>query len=98
MDGMKKESDCPFCVLVTGTDNPSVESKQSDIFYRDENIIAFISAGWWPNNPGSVLIIPIEHHRNIYDIPETLYAAVNEFGRHLAVIMKHEYGCDEDIV
>ena len=91
---MKEESDRPFCVLVTGADNTSVESKQSDIFYRDDNIIAFISAGWWPNNPGSVLIIPKTHHRNIYDIPKTLYNAVNEFGRRLAVIMKREYECD----
>jgi hypothetical protein len=33
---MKEESDCPFCVLVAGADNTSVESKQSDIFYRSK--------------------------------------------------------------
>jgi histidine triad (HIT) family protein len=91
---MKRVSNCPFCALVAGADNLSVESKQSDVFYRDHNIIAFISAGWWPNNPGSVLIIPKTHHHNIYDIPKTLYGAVNEFGRRLAVIMKREYECD----
>ncbi|HET9131824.1 MAG TPA: HIT family protein, partial [Terriglobia bacterium] len=90
---MEPTSSCPFCVLASGVDRSSVESKQSDIFYRDDRIIAFISAGWWPNNPGSVLIIPIEHHRNIYNIPEALYAAVNEFGRRLAVVMKREYAC-----
>jgi histidine triad (HIT) family protein len=91
---METASSCPFCVLASGVDSLRVESKQSDIFYRDDKIIAFISAGWWPNNPGSVLITPQNHHRNIYDIPETLYAAVNEFGRRLAPIMKREYECD----
>jgi histidine triad (HIT) family protein len=91
---MEPASSCPFCVLASGVDSFRVESKQSDIFYRDDNIIAFISAGWWPNNPGSVLIIPQKHHCNIYDIPKTLYSAVNEFGRRLAVIMKREYECD----
>jgi histidine triad (HIT) family protein len=40
------------------------------------------------------LIIPRKHPRNIYDISETLYVAVNEFGRRLAVIMKREYECE----
>jgi histidine triad (HIT) family protein len=85
---------CPFCVVASGFDSPDVESKQSDVFYRDDDVIAFISAGWWPNNPGSVLIIPVRHYRDIYDIPENAYAAVNEFGRRLATTMKQEYKCD----
>src|SRR5262245_39442293 len=94
MDPMETASSCPFCVLASGVDSFRVESKQSDIFYRDDNIIAFISAGWWPNNHGSVLIIPRQHHRALYSIPTKLYAAVNEFGRRLAGITKREYGCD----
>jgi histidine triad (HIT) family protein len=85
---------CPFCVVAAGADNLSVDSRQSDVFYRDPEVVAFISAGWWPNNPGSVLIIPTQHHRNIYDIPPTAYAAVNELGRRVGIIMKREYGCD----
>jgi histidine triad (HIT) family protein len=84
---------CPFCVVVAGADNLTVDSRQSDVFYRDPEVVAFISAGWWPNNPGSVLIIPTQHYRNIYDIPPTAYAAVNELGRRVGIIMKHEYGC-----
>jgi diadenosine tetraphosphate (Ap4A) HIT family hydrolase len=63
-------------------------------FYKANDIIAFISAGWWPNNPGSVLIIPSHHYRDIYDIPATVFAAVNEFGRNLALVMKREYECE----
>lgn len=87
-------ANCPFCVLAAGADRPEIESKQSDTFYRDEEILAFISAGWWPNNPGSVLVIPRRHYDNIYDVSESAYAAINAFGRRLAHVMKQEYACD----
>lgn len=85
---------CPFCVLAAGVDRMGIESRQSDIFYRDEFVMAFISAGWWPNNPGSVLIAPIQHYENIFDIPANLYAAVNELGRRLAPVIRMEYDCE----
>jgi histidine triad (HIT) family protein len=85
---------CPFCVLASGIDHPGVESKQSDVFYRDQDVIGFISAGWWPNNPGSALVIPKQHYEDIFDIPPPAYAAVNEFGRRLAAVMKREYACE----
>jgi histidine triad (HIT) family protein len=88
------EENCPFCIVVAGVDDPSIESKQSDVFYRGLDVVAFISAGWWPNNPGSVLIVPVQHYRSIYDIPATAYAAVNELGRRVGITMKREYGCD----
>jgi histidine triad (HIT) family protein len=94
MDQMESVSYCPFCVLAGVWIVSAEKANKGDIFYRDDYIIAFISAGWWPNNLGSVLIIPKTHHRNIYDIPKTLYDAVNDFGRRLAVIMKLEYECD----
>jgi histidine triad (HIT) family protein len=91
---MTSEFVCPFCVVAAGMDDPNVDSKQSDVFYRDPDVVAFISAGWWPNNPGSVLIIPTQHYRNIYDIPTTAYLAVNELGRRVAIVMKREYRCE----
>jgi histidine triad (HIT) family protein len=71
-----------------------IESRQSDIFYRDEFVMAFISAGWWPNNQGSVLIAPIQHYENIFDIPANLFEAVNELGRRLAPLIQMEYDCE----
>jgi hypothetical protein len=91
---MSVDTTCPFCVVAAGDDNPSVDSKQSDVFYRDAEVVGFISAGWWPNNPGSVLIIPTQHYRSIYDIPPQSYAAVNELGRRVAIIMTTEYPSD----
>ena len=85
---------CPFCTVASGIDDTRVESRQSDVFYRDTDVVALISAGWWPNNPGSVLIVPTHHFRNIYDISPAAYGAVNEVGRRVAEIMKREYGCD----
>lgn len=83
---------CPFCSIAAGDDDPRVESRQSDVFYRDDEVIGLISAGWWPNNPGSALIVPSRHYRNIYDIPPAVYAAVNELGRLAGIAMKREYG------
>ncbi len=51
--------DCPFCRLADGLD--TTLSSQDDVVYRDDSVTAFLSAGWWPNNPGHVLIIPSEH-------------------------------------
>ena len=85
---------CPFCVLVSGMDNSDIGSKQSDVFYRTEAVMTFISAGWWPNNPGSASIIPTQHYSNIYEIPPSVYVSVNECGRRVAITMKREYGCD----
>lgn len=84
---------CPFCVLASGQDLHSVESKQSDIFFQDETAIAFISAGWWPHNPGSVLVVPKDHFLNIYDVPKNIYGHVNEIARQIAIAMKAEFRC-----
>jgi histidine triad (HIT) family protein len=29
---------------------------------------------WWPDNPGSVLVIPDDHYENVYDMPPALGA------------------------
>ncbi|MDP9383566.1 MAG: HIT domain-containing protein, partial [Chloroflexota bacterium] len=57
--------DCPFRRLVRGLDTKV--SGQDDVVYRDDQVTAFMSVGWWPNNPGHVLVVPNEHHENIYD-------------------------------
>jgi histidine triad (HIT) family protein len=90
---LTEDAICPFCVLAAGTDQPGIESRQTDVFYRGPDAVAFISAGWWPNNPGSALIIPVQHYRNIYDISPVAYASVNELGRRVGIVMKREYGC-----
>lgn len=85
---------CPFCLVVQGIENEHVYTKQQDIVYQDENVTAFISAGWWPNNPGHVLIVPNRHFENMYDLPLSYAGAIQQVAQQLALAMKETYRCD----
>lgn len=84
--------DCPFCRLVRGLDTSA--SSQDDVVYRDESVTAFVSAGWWPNNPGHVLVVPNAHYENVYDLPPELATPIQRVTRNVAVAFKEIYGCD----
>jgi len=85
---------CPFCLAVQGIENAHVWTVQEDIFYRDNDITAFIAATCYPNNKGQVLIIPNAHYENIYDLPDNLSAKIHAFARKVALALKATYGCD----
>jgi histidine triad (HIT) family protein len=76
--------DCPFCRIVSRGDWTGESTVQDDIVYRGDEVTAFIASSWWPANPGHVLVVPNEHYRNVYDIPEDLLAAVQVMGKHVA--------------
>ncbi|MBA2364547.1 MAG: HIT domain-containing protein [Chloroflexia bacterium] len=82
--------DCPFCRLAGGVDTKL--SSQDDVVYRDNSVTAFISAGWWPHNPGHALIVPNEHHENIYDLPPELATPIQRVAREIAIAFKETYG------
>lgn len=84
--------DCPFCRLVRGLD--TVRSSQEDVVYRDNDVTAFLSAGWWPNNPGHVLVVPNEHYENMYDLPSELVTPIQRVAREIAIAFKETYGAD----
>ena len=85
---------CPFCLIVNGIENEHVYTKQDDIIYKDEFITAFISAGWWKNNKGHVIIIPNNHFENIYDLPNNISAKIHAFEKKVAIALKKVYMCD----
>ena len=84
---------CPFCLLAAGTLNEHVWSRESDIIYRDEHVMALIAAGQWPNNQGHVLVVPTEHFENLYDLPDDLGARIHALSRRVALAMKSAYNC-----
>jgi len=63
--------ECIFCKIVKG-DLPSHK------IYEDEKFITFLDIR--PLNPGNSLVIPKEHHRWVYDVPE--------FGQYFEVVKK----------
>jgi histidine triad (HIT) family protein len=84
---------CPFCSVAAGRDTPP-HSLQSDVVTRTPAVTAFISARWWPNNPGHVLVVPNAHVENIYALPPELAARLHEVARSVALAFKHVYRCD----
>ncbi len=62
--------------------------------YRNDEVTAFISSRWWPNNPGHVLVIPNQHIENVYSMPTHLLGSVQEVGREIALALKEVYRCD----
>ena len=85
---------CPFCSVASGIENERLNTKQTDVVYRDEYITAFIASGWWDNNKGHVLIIPNDHYENIYDLPDEYSTKIHSFERKIAIALKETYKCD----
>jgi histidine triad (HIT) family protein len=86
--------ECPFCLVVNGGSNPPPWTCQQEVVYRDEFVTAFISAAWWPNNPGHVIIVPNAHYENIYDLPLEIATRIHRAAREIAIAFKMVYGCD----
>ncbi|MGY6499806.1 MAG: HIT family protein [Acidimicrobiales bacterium] len=81
---------CPFCRnLETGESDHPLE-----VLHRDDDVMVKVNAKWWANNPGSVLVIPVEHHENIYDLPPELATPIQRAARRAALAMKQAWGCD----
>ena len=58
---------CPFCRNLNGDADLPLE-----IIHRDEDVFVKVNPGWWTNNPGSVLVVPVQHHENVFDLPPEL--------------------------
>jgi len=87
-----KEYDCPFCTFANGGETDF--NKKGDIVFEDDEVLAYISPKWWPNNPGNVMIIPKQHVEHVYDISDQLLDKIYALGKKVAIGMKKEYGCD----
>lgn len=80
---------CPFCRnLRAGTGEHSLE-----IIYRDADVFGKMNPKWRPSNPGSVLVVPVRHHENIFDLPVELGVPIQRAARAAALAMKSAFGC-----
>jgi len=79
---------------VRGVENEVNHIKQTDIVYQDNDVTAFMALRKWPHNAGHVLIIPNAHLENIYDLPVSLSAKIQEITKNIALAMKKTYTCD----
>ena len=95
---------CPFCLFLASPEplasperaaqEKGTWNRASDLVHRGTTVTAFVSPEWWPNNPGHVLVIPNDHHENLYGLPLAVGAAIHALSRDVALAMKHAYGCD----
>ena len=81
---------CPFCRnLTTGASDFPLE-----FLHRDDHVFVKMNPKWWPRNPGAVLVIPNDHHENVYDLPVELGTPIQRAVRSAAIAMKAAFGCD----
>lgn len=81
---------CPFCRnLETGEADLPLE-----FVHRDADVFVKMNPKWWPRNPGAVLVIPNEHHENVYDLPVELGTPIQRAVHRAALAMKDAFGCD----
>jgi len=84
--------ECPFCALGAGRDTNL--SDQRHIVERTDATFTIISPRFWPNNRGALIVVPLDHHENLYVLPDHLGAAVHSAARRGAIALKKAYGCD----
>ena len=83
---------CPFCLLQRGVHNE--RNAADDVVAVTPLAFARISPTWWPANHGAALVIPREHHENLYDLPRDVGHGLADLVQQVAVAMRASYGCD----
>ena len=81
---MKKE-DCIFCKIAGG----EIPSKT---LYEDDRFRVILDLG--PAARGHALILPKEHAKNLYELPEETAAAVMVLAKRMAAVMRERLNCD----
>jgi len=77
--------DCIFCAIVAG-DAPAT------IVDEDEHTIAFMDIHPWTR--GHALVIPREHHKNLYEIDEETLGQVMTAAKRLALRVRDNLDAD----
>jgi histidine triad (HIT) family protein len=86
--------ECPFCLVVAGVERDSLRTVQHDVVCRAPLATAFICSGWWPNNPGHVLIVPNAHFENLFELPPDYAAEIHGVAQRIGRAMLASYGCE----
>ena len=81
---MKMDS-CIFCKIVAG----EIPSRK---LYEDENYIVILDLG--PAARGHALVIPKEHYKDLYELPEEKCGEVLMLSKKMAAHMTEKLKCD----
>jgi histidine triad (HIT) family protein len=59
----------------------------------DRQVAIVMNAKWWRGNEGSVIVVPVAHYENIYELPVELGGLMQRAAHDVAVAMKRAFGC-----
>lgn len=77
---------CPFC--------ESLSKKPEMVIARTDGAAALLGFHRWGRSPVDVLVIPVEHIENLYDLPVRLAPDIQSMTRAAALALKAVYGCE----
>ena len=80
-----KDNNCIFCKIANG-EIPSRTLEENDMFK------VVLDVG--PATKGHALILPKDHYRNLFDLPEETAAEAIKMAKKMAVKMKGKLNCD----
>lgn len=76
---MSRDPECIFCKIIAG-EIPSFK------IYEDDSAFAFLDIN--PITPGHTLVIPKNHHENLFEIPQEDLEAVQRASQKVARMLK----------
>lgn len=80
-----KDSECIFCKLANG-------EIPTNTIYEDDDFRVILDMG--PATKGHALVLPKEHYRNIYELPEDVCAKAFTLAKRMAGVMTEKLGAD----
>jgi len=83
---------CPLCRIQRGVFDE--RNQPGDVVAVTDLAYARISPKWWPHNPGAVLVVPREHHENLYSLPAAAGRAVWDLTQKVAGAIRAAFTCD----
>jgi histidine triad (HIT) family protein len=91
---VSKDYNCPICLTIRGIENENTMANQDDIVYRDELVLALVNSKFIEGNEGHVIVFPVKHFENLYDLPALYLHRVAEVSRKVALALKSIRKCD----
>ncbi len=76
-------SECIFCKIANG-EIPSFK------LFEDDDVLAFLDVN--PVSEGHLLVIPKDHHENIFEIPEEKLRRISEVCKDMSMLCKEKLG------
>jgi histidine triad (HIT) family protein len=81
----ESEADCIFCKILRG-------ELPGEVVQEDEHTVAFMDINPWTR--GHAVVIPRNHSRNLYEIPDEDLERTIVAAKRLALQMRDTLGCD----